>query len=231
MTQRAACWTLAGLVATTPLVLSGCGNGGGSSAAVEEARYVVPTDLPGTPIADTSFIEITDRIPGRLTSTIASKLSLTDESPRRIIDGRQIFTKAQYTQFTGSQVLKLERVSSPADAVVVRVNVGAESAFPLKPVASADRDKFVPAPVLHDGIGNTYWPVGFYYKDIDNETLEINIDLSRQFRDLNRIPPLSRSKRQELYLVYQVNSGVNLTGISYGGHEKRTFNIPTSARG
>ncbi len=230
MTQRVAGWTLAGLIAAGLIALSGCGDGGGSSAAVEEARYVVPTDLPGTPIADTSFIEIDDRIPGRLTSTIASKLSLTDESPRKIIEGRQIFTKAQYTQFTGSRVLSLDKVSCPADAVVVRVNVGMESGFPLKPVSSAERDKFVPAPVLHDSIGNTYWPVGYYYKDIDNETLEININLSRQFRDLNRIPPLSRSKRQELYLVYQVNFGVNLTGISYGGHEKRTFNKPVEKR-
>jgi len=225
MKQRAIHLMLAGLAGAATFSLLSCDNSSGSSAAVEEARYVVPTDERGTPIADTSFIAMDNRFPGRLTSTMASKLKLTDESPRRIISGRQTFTKAQYTIFINSQVLRLEKVAAPSDAAVVRVDVGAESAFPLKPVSSADRDKFVPAPVLHDNIGKTYWPVGYYYKDLDNETLEINIDLSRQFKNLNNIPPLSRSKRQELYLVYQVNLGVTLTGISYGGHEKRTFSI------
>ncbi len=229
-------FSIAALCLAAPLglltvTLAGCGDSGGESAAVEEARYVVPNDEPGTPMSDTSFITVDNRIVGgRLISTTASKLNLTDEKPRRIIDGRQVFTKAQYTAFVNSPVLRLEKIFCPADAVVIMVNVGNESPFPLKSVSSADRDKFIPAPVLHDDIGNTYWPVGYFYKDIDNETLEINIDLSRQFKDLNRIPPLSRSKRQELTLIFQVNLGVNLTAISYGGHEKRTFNISTTDR-
>lgn len=221
------CFTLgAAIVGPTPLV--GCGDSGGGGAAVQEAQYVVPTDEPGTPISDTSFITIDDRIRGgRLTSTGASKLNLTDETPRRIIDGRQIFTKEQYSTFINAPSLRVDKVASPADAVVVLVDVSAESGFPLKPVSSADRNNFVPAPLLHDNIGNSYWPVGYFYKDLDNETLEINIDLSRQFKDLNRIPPLSRSKRQELTLIYQVNLGVDLIGISYGGKEKRTFRMST----
>lgn len=225
MKQPAIALLLAGALSAPSALLVSCGNSGGTSADVEEARYVVPTDQPGTPIADTSFVAIDDRFPGRLVSTMASKLELTDESPRRIISGRQTFTKKQYDSFVASPVLRLEKVAAPGDAVVVQVNVGSESAFPLKPVSSADRDKFVPAPLLHDNIGKTYWPVGYFYKDLDNETLEINIDLSRQFKNLNNIPPLSRSKRQQLFLVYQVNRGVTLTGISYGGHEKRTFSI------
>ncbi len=215
-------------IALLPITLAGCGGEGGTSAAVEEAQYVVPKDEPGTPISDTSFITVDDRIVGgRLTSTIASKMNLTDDTPRKIIDGRQIFTKAQYSTFINSKTLRLDKIACPGDAVVVLVDVGAEAGFPLKSVSSADRNKFIPAPVLHDNIGNAYWPIGYFYKDLDNETLEINIDLSRQFKDLNRIPPLSRSKRQDLTLIFQVNAGVNLTGISYGGHEKRTFNMST----
>lgn len=214
-----------------PAMLSGCDGSSGSSAAVEEAQYVVPTDEIGTPIADTSFIMADSRIPGgRLTSTIASKMNLTEDTPRKIIDGHQIFTKNQYQTYINSRTLRLDSFAAPADALVILVNVGAESPFPLKPVSSAERDKFVPAPMLHDSIGNTYWPVGYCYKDLDNETLDINIDLSRQFKDLNRIPPLSRSKRQELTLIYQVNRGVSLTAISYGGHEKQTFNYTPDGR-
>ncbi len=214
-----------------PLPLSGCDGSSGSRAGVEEAQYIVPTDEAGTPISDTSFILPDNRIPGgRLISTAASKLNLTATSPRQIIDGRQIFTKEQYQSYVNARSLRVESFAAPADAIIVLVNVSAESPFPLKPVSSADRDKFVPAPMLHDSIGTTYWPVGYVYKDLDNETLDINIDLSRQFKDLNRIPPLSRSKRQELNLIFQVNRGVNLIGISYGGREKRTFNMTTEQR-
>lgn len=224
-----------GLAAPAMLLISllplGCGNSGASSAAVQEAQYVVPNDEPGTPISDTSFISISDRIPGgRLTSTTASKLTLTDDTPRQIIDGQQIFTKEQYSTLITAPNLRVERIAALSGSVVVLVDVSAESGFPLKSVSDADRDQFVPAPVLHDNIDTNYWPVGFIYKDLDNETLEINIDLSRQFKDLNRIQPLSRSKRQELTLIYQVSRGVNLTGISYGGHEKRTFTMSTSPR-
>lgn len=213
------------------MMLSGCDGPGGSKADVEEAQYVVPTDEIGTPIADTSFITVDSRIPGgRLTSTIASKMNLTEGAPRQIIDGHQIFTKQQYQTYINSRVLRLDSFASPPDAVIILVDVGAESPFPLKPVSSADRDKFVPSPMLHDNIGTSYWPVGYCYKDLDNETLDINIDLSRQFKNLNRIPPLSRSKRQELTLIYQVNRGVNLIAISYGGREKQTFNMNTASR-
>jgi len=214
-----------------PAVMPGCDESSGSSAAVDEAQYVVPTDVIGTPIADTSFILADSRIPGgRLTSTIASKMNLTDDKPRKIIDGHQIFSKDQYQTYINSPTLRLDRFAAPGDAVIILVNVGAESPFPLKPVSSAERDKFVPSPMLHDSIGITYWPVGYVYKDLDNETLDINIDLSRQFKNLNRIPPLSRSKRQELTLIYQVNRGVNLTAISYGGREKQTFNFAPDNR-
>jgi len=214
-----------------PALLTGCDGSSGSSADVEETQYVVPKDEAGTPLADISFITADNRIPGgRLISTTASKLNLTDDTPRQIIDGRQIFSRRQYESYVNSRALRLDKIAAPPDAVIILVNVGTESPFPLKPVSSADRNKFVPAPMLHDEIGNTYWPVGYCYKDLDNETLDINIDLSKQFRNLNSLPPLSRSKRQELNLIFQVNRGVNLIGISYGGHEKKTFRMSADSR-
>lgn len=228
-TLRFALITCLAAVSTFGIVACDDDTAADGTPIVTEDNYVVPRNELATPLNDTSTIMVDSRMAGiRLTGSIASLLTLSDEKPRKVIEGKQVFEKEQWTKFITSRDLRIENIQAPSGAAIVQVDVSRGTPTELKSVPTNDRARFVAAPVLHDDIGNVYWPVGYLLKDLDNQILTIHLDLADHFRDLNRLPPLSRSKRQDLRLVYQVNLGVTLTGISYGGYERRSFNIPVT---
>jgi hypothetical protein len=205
--------------------LSGCGEDD-ASGDVTASQYVVPRNEKATPMPDPSVITVNARIPARLTGSVARQLELSDGGDqRKIISGKQIFRKEEYTNYVNSRKLRIEEINAPVGASIVQVDVSTDSPLELRSIPTDDRNKFVPAPVLHDDIGNVYWPIGYFHKDLDNDLFTIDIDLLHNFRDLNDLPPLSRSKRVELTLLYQVNIGVTLIGYSYGGYDRQSFSL------
>jgi len=215
-----------------------------SSAAqptVTEDNYTILYDEPGTPLGDFSnLIRIGNRMFGlTMTRNSIHGLDLTDTVPPQIVGGHEFVPGGG--KYVKSRKLRIEEFMLPPGSQMVQVNVSLNltqgvgktpNPLAIKSLRGVEKDAYVPGPILQDSIGNSYWPSGYILKtNIGENMTEIFMDRGRQFKNLNKLPRLSRNKPQELILLFYVNKGVTITSFSYGGGQpKFTFSLEIPER-
>ncbi len=231
--QTARIALLATLLAGLPIVMTGCdetdddGDWEDEEPKLTAATYEIQHGTPGTLIRnmdELDVIQITPRLGVTLTRNAINGLTLTDEVPPRVIGG---WSQIRGSSYVKSRKLRIQDLVQPDGALAVQVDVSLGSLLELKTLRGIGKDEYVPAPMLQDSIGNSYWPSGYFLKNMDGGyLLETSIDRGGQFKNLNDLPRLSRNKPQKLTLVFFVNAGVTLESFSYGGGEpKHTFRL------
>lgn len=211
-------------------------DGSAARPTVTEDSYTILYDEPGTPLGDFSdIIRIGNRMFGlTMTRNSIHGLDLTDTTPPQIIGGQEFVPGGG--KYVKSRKLRIEEFMLPPGSQMVQVNVSLNlvrgevktpNQLAIKSLRGIEKDAYVPGPILQDSIGNSYWPSGYILKtNIGENMTEIFMDRGRQFKNLNKLPRLSRNKPQELLLLFFVNKGVTITSLSYGGGQpKFTFSL------
>jgi hypothetical protein len=202
--------------------------GGGSEPTVTATNYVVPTDVRGEPYPEAvEAIDVTSRLGFAFNINTVHSLETTEgseSSTPAIISGRQIIESTSYVK---ARALRVESFYEPPGTKLVMVDVSLNGPLPLKSARGVSTDEFLPAPMLHDHLNRHYWPSGYVLETQrgGGKSYEIRMDPTNPLVSLRDIPPLSANKPQKLRLVFRVNDGVKITGFSYGGHEKKTFEV------
>lgn len=213
---------LFGAVVTIGLggALVSCDTGTTESGDEATETFQISWDEPGTLLEfPEDSITITDKLGFMCNVNSVTSMKYTPGEPR-LISGRQIMQKS----YVKAKPLRVDRIIEPLGTKSVMVDVSLDGQLPLKSISSTERGTFQPGPILMDDIGNAYYPIGFVLSPVKGG-YEVEINPSDPFKDLNALPPLSRSKPQKLKLLFRVNSGVTLTAYSYGGYDKRTFEM------
>jgi hypothetical protein len=127
--------------------------------------------------------------------------------------GKPLDPKLQITRFTAAD-----------DTVVVQVNMSPKDrndAF-NKAVEGADRSK---PPVLVDGKGRKYEPVGFVYKD--PKIVHLRFTKGAALKSLNEAPSVTRSNPdRDLTLLFCVNLGMDVKELRIGDKVIETYDPP-----
>jgi len=126
--------------------------------------------------------------------------------------------------------LQINKFLTPDDTVIVTMPVGVQNAafgFASDAV-SAVEDRNQP-PVLIDSSGQRYPALGFAYRTAGE--YRIRYFPGNPIASLEELPSVSSSKPdEELFLVFQVSAGADLTGFAIGNKLVATFNPPVSTK-
>jgi len=203
------------------LLLTGCDDSSSSGGSHE---YIVDDTTVGTKLENAQSVIQFSNATGFQVSVNqinGSMLKVTDQAPREVIRGKQTFKEFKWVR---SRALRVSSIFEPQHTRIAQIDVGVKGPLPLKAMYSSSSGQFNPGPILHDDIGNYYHPVGYILVDKSGKSsTTLSYDTGKQIMDLSQLPALSRSKPQELKLLFLVNQGVTLTAFSYAGQDKRTF--------
>ena len=205
------------------------GPGGAMPEASSSARpspgdaSVVGGDLRNSGIRVTSSLQ-------NLTLSRQNRGSLrVSEDPNLIVSGEHTFMTDDITGKRVMQDLKVTGFQTPPGVSLVQVDVSLGQRASLLGRAVDAAERLLP-PVLTDTLGQQYQAVGYIFGGGDRTT--VKYEPSDPVRSMEELPALSRSRPGDtLVLLFQVNTGVELTSLSLGGQrELLRFDPPIPAR-
>ncbi len=112
----------------------------------------------------------------------------------------------------GSRQLAIQGIYEPGGTRCVRLDVsrgGAADVFQFAGQVEEDAQL-----ALVDSRGNSYSPVGYFYKTTN--LVEIKLEPVTRLKRLDEIPTLPTSGDQQLELIFYVTEGATITGFRYG---------------
>jgi hypothetical protein len=205
----------------------------GPSGAMPQAAASSPAGSGEIPVVGgderDSGIRVTSALQN-LTLSRQDRGSLrVSEDPNLIVSGEHTFMTEDITGKRVMQELKVTGFQTPPGASLVQVDVSLGERASLLGRAMDAAERLLP-PVLTDTLGQQYRAVGYIFGGGDRTT--VKYEPSDPVRSMEELPSLSRSRPGDtLVLLFQVNTGVELTSFSLGGQrELLRFEPPITVR-
>lgn len=141
-----------------------------------------------------------------------------------VVSGTATFRPEQFNERGLPQSLAVDRLFSPAQTMIVQVNIGVSSKASLLGRAF-DRATQVLPPTLIDSSGQSYAAIGFVYETADR--VELRYTPGQPVRGLTEIPELSASRPDdELRLIFSVSAGADIEMLTLGSKVLVRFDPP-----
>lgn len=112
----------------------------------------------------------------------------------------------------GSRQLAIKGIYEPGGTRCVRLNISRGS--PADVFRFAGQVDETAELALVDSLGNSYSPIGYFYKL--PTSVEIKLEPTTRLKHLDDMPTLPSTGEQELELLFYVTEGATITGFRYG---------------
>ncbi len=171
-------------------------------------------------------VRFNNRLPWIIQKGTHGGLEIDDKNT--ILNGLATFA-ADYKSGSFEKTLKIERLLTTTDTVIVQIDVTLGTKFSFLGQAAAGVDKISP-PLLRDTGGQVYEPVGYIYEDQTRKV--VRYTPGEPIRSLSQLASqdgisLTRSRTdQKLTLIFRVSLGVTLDRFTLGNKSIVKFDPP-----